>query len=109
MSSGRLLPTALATVIGITTGIVIFQPAFREEKEQKDQANMTDLKEVHSPSAEEQVRKTEEAVANAGGATTIPKDAPRWSEAQAGQFNRPENFVPSSESPSPQSKPPEKP
>ena len=31
-------------------------------------------------------RKTEERVANAGGATTIPKDAARWAEVQRGQF-----------------------
>ena len=37
------------------------------------------------------MRKTEEAVANAGGATTIPNDAPRWSEVQAGQFGEPKD------------------
>ena len=31
-----LFPAALATVIGIGTGIAIFQPAFKEEKEQKE-------------------------------------------------------------------------
>lgn len=38
MSSARgLFPMALATVIGIGTGIQIFGPAFKEEKEQKEQ------------------------------------------------------------------------
>ena len=32
-----LLPLALATIIGIGTGVVIFQPAFKEEKQQKEQ------------------------------------------------------------------------
>ena len=50
---------------------------------------MTTFKEQHSLSPEEQIRKTEEAVANAGGATTIPKDTPRWSEAQTGEFSEP--------------------
>jgi hypothetical protein len=34
------------------------------------------------------MRKTEEAVAIAGGATTIPKDTPRFAEVQAG-FSEP--------------------
>ena len=34
------------------------------------------------------VSQTEERVANAGGATRIPKEAPRWAEAQRGQFAR---------------------
>ena len=33
-----LLPMVLASAIGIGTGIAIFQPAFKEEKEQKEQA-----------------------------------------------------------------------
>ena len=38
MSRARgIFPMALATVIGIGTGTVIFQPALKEEKEQKDQ------------------------------------------------------------------------
>lgn len=37
MSRARgLLPVAVATAIGIATGIAIFEPAFREEKEQKE-------------------------------------------------------------------------
>lgn len=51
--------------------------------------SVVDFKEHHSPSPEEKMRKTEEAVANAGGATTIPKDTERWSEVQAGQFSKP--------------------
>ncbi|KAL2055819.1 hypothetical protein ABVK25_004063 [Lepraria finkii] len=92
MSSARgLFPMALATVIGIGTGIQIFGPAFKEEKEQKEQEQTVEFKEQHSHSPEEQVRKTEEAVANAGGATTIPNTTPRWSEVQAGQFSKPVN------------------
>ena len=41
------------------------------------------------PPPEEQVRKTEETVANAGGATTIPEDAERWAKVQSGQFSKP--------------------
>ena len=38
MSRARgLLPAAIATAIGIGTGVVIFQPAFKEEKEQREQ------------------------------------------------------------------------
>lgn len=38
MSKARgLLPGAIATVIGIGTGIAIFDPALKEEKEQKEQ------------------------------------------------------------------------
>lgn len=32
-----LLPITLATVIGVGTGIAIFDPAFKQEKEQKEQ------------------------------------------------------------------------
>ena len=42
-----------------------------------------------SPSPEEQIRKTEEAVANAGGATGIPEDAEGWAKVQSGQFSKP--------------------
>jgi len=101
MSKARgLFPMAIATVIGIGTGIAIFDPAFKEEKEQKDQQgymhSTSDLlttyshidsrigfKEQHSTSPEEQIHAKEVAVANAGGATTIPKDAARWGEVQA--------------------------
>ena len=39
MSGARgLFPMALATVIGIGTGMAIFQPAFKDEKEQREQA-----------------------------------------------------------------------
>lgn len=51
----------------------------------------TDFKEQHSPSPEEQIHATEVAVANAGGATTIPDDAPRWGEVQANQYSKPAN------------------
>lgn len=38
MSKARgLFPVAIATLIGIGTGIAIFDPAFKEEKEQKEQ------------------------------------------------------------------------
>ncbi len=60
---------------------------------------MVEFKEQYSPSPEEQVRKTEEAVANAGGATTIPKDTTRCSEVQAGQFSKPANTFSWSEVP----------
>lgn len=37
MSRARgILPVAVATAIRIATGIAIFEPAFREEKEQKE-------------------------------------------------------------------------
>ena len=39
--------------------------------------SIVEFNDQHSPSPEEQIRKTEEAVANAGGATTIPKDTER--------------------------------
>ena len=48
-----------------------------------------EVPEQHPPSPEEQVRKTDEAVANAGGATTIPKHIERWSEVQRRQFSKP--------------------
>ena len=50
-----------------------------------------EIKEQHatSPSPEEQIRKTEEAVANSGGATRIPDDAERWAKVQSGQFSEP--------------------
>ena len=49
------------------------------------------IKDQHapSPSPEEQIRKTEEAVANAGGATGISNDAERWAKVQSGQFSKP--------------------
>ena len=50
---------------------------------------IVEVKDQHAPSPEEQIRKTEEAVANAGGATTIPTDAERWSKVQTGQFSKP--------------------
>ena len=50
---------------------------------------IVESKEQHAPSPEEQIRKTEEAVANAGGATTIPNDTERWSQVQTGQFSKP--------------------
>ena len=31
------MPITLATVIGVGTGIAIFDPAFKQEKEQKEQ------------------------------------------------------------------------
>lgn len=38
MSRARgLFPMAIATVIGIGTGIAIFDPAFKEEKVEKEQ------------------------------------------------------------------------
>ena len=50
---------------------------------------IVESKEEHIPSPEEQIRKTEETVANAGGATTIPNDTERWSQVQTGQFSKP--------------------
>ncbi|KAK0514081.1 hypothetical protein JMJ35_003803 [Cladonia borealis] len=92
MSQSRgLLPVVLATTIGIGTGLYIFGPAFKEEKERKEQEHRVDFQEQHPQSPEEQVRKTEEAVANAEGSTRIPTDTPRWSEVQADQFSKPAN------------------
>jgi len=68
-----------------------------------------DFKEQHSPSLEEQMRKTEEQVANAGGATTIPKDAAILSEVQAGQFSKPADTLNWSKVPLDQRSTPEKP
>ena len=51
--------------------------------------SIDEFNDQQAPSPAEQVRKTEETVANAGGATTIPKDTERWSEAQIGQFSKP--------------------
>ncbi|KAL2046930.1 hypothetical protein N7G274_000948 [Stereocaulon virgatum] len=42
-----LLPITLATVIGVGTGIAIFDPAFKQEKEQKEQEQKMDFKEQH--------------------------------------------------------------
>ena len=39
--------------------------------------SIVEFSDQHAPPPEEQIRKTEEAVANAGGATTIPKDTER--------------------------------
>lgn len=51
---------------------------------------IVEFKDQHAPSPpESQIRKTEEAVANAGGATTIPNDAERWAKVQTGQFSKP--------------------
>lgn len=70
---------------------------------------VVEFKEQHAPAPEEQIRKTEEAVANAGGATTIPKDADRWSEVQNGQFSKPVDTFKWSEVPLDQYSTPEKP
>lgn len=44
MSKARgLLPGAIAAVIGISTGIAIFDPAFKEEKEQKEQEGQVSI------------------------------------------------------------------
>lgn len=67
-----------------------------------------EFKEQHAPSPEEQIRKTEEAVANAGGATTIPKDTERWSEVQTGHFSKPVDTFKWSEVPLDQYSTPEK-
>ena len=67
-----------------------------------------EFKEQHAPLPEEQVRKTEEAVAIAGGATTIPKDAERWSRVQTGQFSKPVDTFSWSEVPLDQYSTPEK-
>ncbi len=64
--------------------------------------------EQHSPAPEEQIRKTEEAVANAGGATTIPADTERWSQVQNGQFSKPLGTFSWSEVPLDQYSTPEK-
>ena len=67
-----------------------------------------EFKEQHAPPPEEQVRKTEEAIANAGGATTLPKDAERWSRVQTGQFSKPVDTFSWSEVPLDQYSTPEK-
>ncbi len=64
--------------------------------------------EQHSPVPEEQIRKTEEAVANAGGATKIPTDTERWSQVQNGQFSKPLDTYSWSEVPLDQYSTPEK-
>lgn len=69
---------------------------------------IVEFKEQHAPSPEEQIRKTEEAVANAGGATTIPNDAERWSQVQTGQFSKPVDTFRWSEVPLGQYSTPEK-
>ncbi|KAL9067582.1 MAG: hypothetical protein Q9161_006771 [Pseudevernia consocians] len=109
MSYARgLLTPVLVTIVGVGTGkqtlsppiprvspaelssgIAIFDPAFKQEKKQREQEQIVEFKEQHAPSPEEQIRKTEEAVANAGGATTRPKDTERWSEVQTGHFSKP--------------------
>ncbi len=152
MSYARgLLTPVLATIVGVGTGkqtlsppisqnrqlnylqgIAIFDPAFKQEKEQREQEQyvqsnpvqsqntsvgskptylyrIVEFKEQHAPSPEEQIRKTEEAVANAGGATTIPKDTERWSEVQTGQFSKPVDSFKWSEVPLDQYSTPEKP
>ncbi|CAF9935777.1 MAG: hypothetical protein ALECFALPRED_006548 [Alectoria fallacina] len=109
MSYARgLLTPVLVTLIGVGTGIAIFDPAFKQEKLQKEQEQIVEFKEQHAPAPEEQIRKTEVAVANAGGATTIPKDSERWSEVQAGQFSRPVDAFRWSEVPLDQYSTPEK-
>lgn len=69
---------------------------------------IVEFKEQHAPAPEEQIRKTEVAVANAGGATTIPQDSERWSEVQAGQFSKPVDAFRWSEVPLDQYSTPEK-
>ncbi|KAL9132076.1 MAG: hypothetical protein Q9217_000112 [Psora testacea] len=108
----NLLPAAVATAVGVYTGLYIFGPTFKEEAEQKEQdhrridfesqrppssvttsaiaeptpSSTTSGTNGSSASAQNLVRKTEERVANAGGATTIPSSTPRWAEVQAGQY-----------------------
>ncbi|CAF9936553.1 hypothetical protein IMSHALPRED_010796 [Imshaugia aleurites] len=109
MSYARgLLTPVLVTLVGVGTGIAIFDPAFKQEKEQKEREQTVEFKEQHAPLPEEQIRKTEEAVANAGGATTISKDAERWSQVQTGQFSKPVDTFMWSEVPLDQYSPPEK-
>lgn len=109
MSQSRgLLPLVLATTVGIGTGLYIFGPAFKEDRERREQEHRVDFQEHHQQSIEEQVRKTEEAVANAGGATRIPTDTPRWSEVQADQFSKPANTFSWHQVPLDQRTPPEK-
>lgn len=69
---------------------------------------IVEFKEHHAPSPEEQIRKTEEAVANAGGATTIPKDTGRWAAVQTSEFSKPTDTFDWSEVPLDQYDTPEK-
>lgn len=69
---------------------------------------VVEIENQHVPPPEEQIRQTEEAVANAGGATTIPKDMERWSEVQTGHFSKPVNTFRWSEVPLDQYSSPEK-
>ncbi|CAD6586987.1 MAG: hypothetical protein ASARMPREDX12_002565 [Alectoria sarmentosa] len=109
MSYARsLLTPVLVTLIGVGTGIAIFDPAFKEEKQQKEQEQIVEFKEQHAPAPEEQIRKTEVTVANAGGATSIPKESERWSKVQAGQFSKPVDAFRWSEVPVDQYSTPEK-
>ncbi|KAL9134872.1 MAG: hypothetical protein Q9175_003942 [Cornicularia normoerica] len=85
-----LLTPVLVTLVGVGTGIAIFDPAFKQEKDQKVQVQSVEFEEQHAPPPEDQIRKTEDAVANAGGATTIRKGTERWAEVQTGQFSKPE-------------------
>ena len=56
-----------------------FGPASKRSLPATDQhvPSIVEFNDQHAPSPEEQIRKTEEAVANAGGATTISKDTKR--------------------------------
>ena len=114
----KLFISSTADPPTLPPGIAIFQPAFKEEAELNAEhpslnsststpaaaagaasatadrisiapSTNTSLPASASPPVVDQIRKTEALVANAGGATTIPKEAPRWAEVQHGQFAQP--------------------
>ncbi|MDI1492793.1 MAG: hypothetical protein OHK93_004576 [Ramalina farinacea] len=105
MSLARnFLPLATVSAIGIGTGVYIFQPAIEEQKNAQRDFALSHASDPtttpHPPSSpeissapsshpapvspSEVLRQTEINVANAGGATTIPRETPRFGVVGSG-------------------------